>query len=590
MVGLIEHGPDLEAWAAMIAGSGRAPTPTQLTQYGDRWKRDRLAAFEPVLTSSARALHTALLVQYGPAVEPSTAPEQLWEWVRAPHSVAELSAMPTDKMVALLRDWKPGADAYLGPDTAMMAGVLAEVINADRVRWSTDARLFRALSAEYVTAVLAALASERQESARFDWDGVLELCEHADEQAVHELRPLPEWTARAWRDARLNILLLLTRGLDTRSIPHAQLDRVWALITRGCADPDPTGQRKVDAEDPLSAARGAVRAQAVGCAIAYGRRCRESEHDLAAVLALLADHLDPLLDPSPTVRAIYGALLPELFALAPAWARAHLVDLLPESERDRPFWQAAWDAFLSRTIVPGELLEPLRARYVLALSRMDPGSSDESERARALRLGIQLLGYYWQGALDLEPSDGLLRTFYCRAAPETCRQLAARVAHGLSSARQADQELAARLSALWELRENEVARGADPGELAEFGSWFASGLFDEAWAFGRLLAALAAAGRIEDVDAVLERLAALCDRHTVLCLQVLSAWLATRPARLYVPHRRAEEIRAVLAAGFRGDETARDAARSVIGQFAGMAIDLRDADPQHGAAPAEDGS
>lgn len=584
VVGLIENGPDLEAWAVKMAGWGPAPTSVQLTQYGDRWKRDRLAAFELVLTSSARALYTVLRAQYGPGAESATAPEQLWGWARAPRSAAELTAMPADKMVALLRDWKPGADAYLGPDTAVMAGVLADVINADRVRWSADARHFCALNAEYVTAVIAALASEREESARFDWDSVLELCEHADEHAVHELGRQSEWTARVWRDARLDIYRLLTQGLDTRSIPDAQLGRVWVLITSGCTDPDPAGQRELDAKDPLSVALGAVRAQAVGCAIAYGWRRREHERDLQAALALLSDHLDPLIDPSLAVRAIYGALLPRLFALAPDWVRAHLVDLLPTSERDRPFWQAAWDAFLRSTNLSGALLDLLRDQYTLALSRIEPASGDEREQARTLRLGIQLLNYYWNGALELEPRDGLLRAFYGRAAPATCRQLAAALAHGLDGARASDPDLLARLRAFWELRENEVSRGADPGELAEFGWWFASGLFDEEWAFGRLLAALATAGDIEAVDAVLERLAALCDRHTVLCLQVVSAWLTTRPRRLYiVRYRRADDIRAVLAAGFRGDETARDAARGLIGQFASMDIDLRDADPRHGA-------
>lgn len=579
VVGLVERGPDLEAWSAKLAAAGREPSPVQLAQYSDIWRHDRLTAFEPILNPAARALHAALLTQYGPArIRPDVPAEMTWS-VPAPHSAAELSAMATDEMITLLGEWQPGPDMFLGPDRSAMAGVLKEVVGADRARWSADARAFRSLEPVYITAVLESLAQDRKDAARFDWVSVLDLCEHVNEQATRELSGTQEWTARVWRDARLDSFRLIAQGLNARAIPDPELERVWSMITSGCDDPDPTPQRERVEAHPLLTVLNAVRTEAVGCAIAYGMARRDHPDELAGALQLLAGHLDPAADPSAAVRTVYGLNLPQLISLEPDWFSAHLPHILPTSEQDQPLREAVWDTFLDRAALSGKVLDRLRDQYAFAVAHLDAEPGDERAQARTLRLGVHLLNYYWNGDIDLDDSDGLLRTYYERVPSDACAQLAAALSRGLRGTPAPTPALVERLQEFWEFREEAVATGADPAELAEFGWWFSSGFLDKTWALGRIQRALTLAGSIEGIEGVLERLAQLSETHTLQCLNVLSAWLGTKPSNLHPAARREADIRAIIAVGRNGDSTEQEVAETVIGQFASLGIDMRETRP-----------
>lgn len=584
LVGLIERGPDLAVWTAKFTKfHGHEPSVPEANQYSETWMRDRFSAFEPVLTTSARASHAVLVAQHGAATEPPATPRDPFAFVVAPRTAAELSAMPLDELIEFLRTWEPGPDTFLGPERSTLAAVLKEVINTDRPRWSVDARAFADLDAVYVAAVLDSLTRENKEVTLLDWGSVLDLCQRVDELASRELEDGLDWTRRQWRDARLDTFHLVSRGLAAGAIPESELARVWSMIESGCGDPDPQPEREHLDESPLLIAYNSVRAQAVGCAIAYGLHRREHDAELDTALALLADHLEPVNDPSPAVRTVYGANLPQLLTIAPDWVQAHLGRLLPPGDRDRPFWDAAWDAFLERGKLSEAVLDLLREHYALAVARIDAEMDDERAQARALRTGFHLLTYYWKGNIGLDTADGLLRTFYGRTSAEICGHLATFISHSLRTDSPPSRDVLDRLTALWAFRAEAVSSGADPTELAEFGWWFASGFFQDDWAFGRILHALKAAGHVEAVDGVLERLAALSSTHTLLSLGVLSAWAASKPRNFYMVASREQHIRTILTAGFHGDATEADAATSAVGQLIGIGIDMRDTDPGHGA-------
>lgn len=582
VVGLIESGPDLAIWTTKFTKfHGHEPSVLDANQYSERWMRDRFSAFEQVLTTSARARHVALVAEHGPATEPSAFPGNSSPFAVAPRTVAELSAMSLDGLIEFLRDWEPGPDTFLGPDRSTLAGVLKEVIAADRPRWSADARAFADLDAVYVTGVLESLTRDNKEVALFDWRSVLDLCERVDELASREIRDGLDWTRRQWRDARLNTFYLISQGLAAGGIPEPEFARVWSMIVSGCSDPDPQPERERIDETPLLVAYNSVRTKAMGCVIGYALHRRECKAELDAALTLLAEHLEPVNDPSPALRTVYGANLPQLLTIAPDWVHAHLAQLLPPGERDRLYWDATWDAFLERGKISEAVLDLLRENYALAVARVNDTTEDQ---ARALRTGFHLLTYYWNGAIGLDSSDGLLRKFYGRVSAEICGHLASFISHSLRTDSPPAQDVLERLTALWEFRVGAVHAGADPAELAEFGWWFASGFFEKDWAFGRVLHALKAAGRVDAVDGVLERLAALSSTHTLLSLSVLSAWAANRPHNFYMVASREQHIRTILTTGFRGDATEVDTATSAVGQLIGIGIDMRDADPRHGAA------
>lgn len=582
VIGLIERGPNLVAWTTKFTNfHGHEPSVPQANQYSERWMRDRYSAFESVLTTSARARHVMLVAEHGPATEPPVFSSDWFSSAAAPRTAAELSAMPLDELIDFLRDWEPGADAFLGPDRSTLAGVLQEAINADRPRWSADARAFADLDPVYITAVLESLARENKEVALLDWGSLLDLCERVEDLASREVEDGLDWTRRQLRDARLNTFFLISQGLAAGAVPEPELPRVWSMIVSGCGDPDPQPEREGLDESPLLVAYNSVRAKAMGCVIGYALHRREHEAELDAALGLLAEHLEPVNDPSPAVRTVYGANLLQLLTIAPDWVHAHLDRLLPPGERDRPFWDATWDAFLERGKLSDAVLDLLRENYALAVARINDAPDDQ---ARALRTGRHLLTYYWNGGIGLDTSDKLLRKLYGRTSAEVCGHLASSISRSLRTDSPPAQDVLDRLKALWEFRVEAVRADADPTELAEFGWWFASGFFEDDWALGRMLHALKTAGHVEAVDGVLERLAALSNTHTLLSLGVLGAWAAGGPRNFYMVASREQHLRAILTAGFRGDAAEVDAATSAVGQLIGIGIDMRDTDPGRGAA------
>src|SRR5690606_37804435 len=93
-----------------------------------------------------------------------------------------------------------------------------------------------------------------------------------------------------------------------------------------------------------------------------------------------------------------------------------------------------------------------------------------------------------------------------------------------------DEELT-RLAALWEYVVALVKKDDSKKEaLEDFGTWFASGKFDDDWSLDQLLEALKLAGSVDLDFAVLERLEKLVATHPAKAVGIIDAMVdgATR--------------------------------------------------------------
>ena len=121
-----------------------------------------------------------------------------------------------------------------------------------------------------------------------------------------------------------------------------------------------------------------------------------------------------------------------------------------------------------------------------------------------------------------------------------------------------------RLTDFWEARLQAAGDGADPGELAEFGDWFAADKLGNEWELQQLLTAVRLARGIEAEHVVLQRLASMATSHTSTCMEILQAWIQTRPTAFHL-QQQDENIRTIVKVGLDGnDEALTETATTII--------------------------
>ncbi|MFB9830935.1 hypothetical protein [Actinoallomurus acaciae] len=540
-----------------------------------RWQRNRLAALQSVLPPEWNARYQALVAEYGDAPNPTEAlPEPFAVWgEESPISPSELAAMPTATLVEFLRTWQAPPNRWGAPSQASLRGALSSAVQGDAERRSADLDLFIGLPAVYIGEVISGLYQARTNDAVLDWNAVIKLCEWINQQAKEELAALDCGPAfRQWRQPRLDMLRLLMGGLNPGPSPiSANLDtRVWAVIVDSCADADPDTDREAGATAEgyggfMGLALGLVRPQAIRAVISYGLslRRRSPDTDISAVLALLDQHLDPAIDPSKSVRSIYGELFPPLAWLDPEWAAARVESIFPLDVEENEFLDAAWGAYLGGGRITDVAWNLLTNRYSMAIDRLEAIDDYHVEESLVAQIGGHLINRLWNGYLSPDSHDGLLQRYYAKLTPKVATHLMWRIGVSLDPTALPDPMVIVRLRAFWEFRVGAVKQGADARELAEFGHWFASGLFEPKWSFAQLLTTLSLAGEVQGEAAVLAKAAGLAAEHLQASLTVLERWVSLERHTWWLTVS-LDSIRAILQLGVAGDPTAVETSQKVI--------------------------
>jgi hypothetical protein len=574
---LIDAGPQVanSTIAGECAPTQAAGLDPESRERIARWQRNRLAALQPVLPPEWNARYQALVTEYGDAPDPTEAwPEPFAVWgEESPISTSELAAMPTAVLVEFLRTWQPPPDRWGAPSQASLRGALSSAVQGDAERRSADLDLFIGLPAVYISAVINGLYQARTNDAVLDWNGIIRLCEWINQQAKEELTTLDVNPAfRQWREPRLDMLRLLMGGLNQEPNPiSADLDaRAWAVIVDSCADPDPDTDREADATPEgyggfMGLALNVVRPQAVRAVISHGLRLRRRspDTDISAILELLDQHLDSALDPSKSVRSIYGELFPALAWLDPEWAAARVGAIFPLDVEGSELLDAAWSAYLGGGRLTDAAWNLLTNRYGAVIDRLEAIDDDRVEESWAAQIGGHLINRLWNGRLSPDSQDGLLQRYYAKVTPKVATHLMWLIGRSLDPTVPPDPLVVARLRAFWEFRVGAVKQGADVRELAEFGYWFASGLFEPKWSFAQLLATLSLAGEIQAEAAVLTKSADLAPEHLQACLTVLERWVNLERDTWRLT-RCLDSVRVILRLGVAGNPTAVETSKKVI--------------------------
>lgn len=549
-LGWIEQGPDLEVFRARYRENmGADATDEDTARYSKRWRRDHLAPLSGILPPQWKQRYLELVADVGEPQHPEFASymESGWVGPTSPRSADDLRAMSVADVAVLLSTWTPSGD-WLGPSREGLGRELASVVKADPERFAGEARLFIGINPTYVRALVRGLTDAAKEGRAFSWPPVLELCQWVIQQPreapVHHRTDDedPDW---AWTCKAIGSLLSAAFDDGTAELPFDLRERAWTILRALTDDPNPTPEYEAQYGgtnmDPPTLSINTTRGEAMHAVVRYAlwvRRHIERLTDGPALIAsgleampevreVLEAHLDPASDPSLAIRAVYGQWFPWLVLLDCAWATAKVPCIFPAERTD--LRDAAWETYIVFCRPYDNVFEVLEAEYSRTIERLGDtvrttrrhlGDPDE-------QLAEHLIVFFGRGKLPLRAPRGPLDRFF-EKAPGPVRGRAIEFVG--RSLRDHEGEIPSavleRFSALWEQRIEQArpAPGDFADELANFGWWFVSQRFDEAWAIQRLEEALRLAKKAEPDDMIAERLAetaARRPREAVGCLAAL---------------------------------------------------------------------
>ncbi len=576
MLSWIDKGPDPAAFADSIEQiPGKRPTPDKLQDYADRWRRDRLAPISHALPTGWNERSAKLIEQYGEASrEPFRAVSVGgWDPRRSPITAEELSSKTVEEMVACL-DSRRKSDRFHGPSYDDLVDTVTKVVSDEPVRFLESWEAFKPISPRYFYALLQGLREALKKNWQDDWwTGTLAACQWATEQPgaltgedpdrEDQLEPTWTWVTRI-------ILDLLSAGFEAsdHAIPCEHREQAWGMLAPVTSHPDPSPadearEHENSNMDYLTASLNCVRGQAMHAVVRYAlwlRRQWEESDDrneliscgfdaMPEVRDVLEHHLDPMADSSLAVRAVYGQRFPWLCLLDQRWAAERAGTIFAEEDQPDSMWEAAWSSYISYCPAYNDVFQVLRRFYATAIERL-PDSKTENDHIRgpAHRLAEHLMSYYGRGVIAVD--DDLIDQFFS-SAPASIRGRAIEFVGRSLGREEGDvtEEVLERFRILWETRAaaacaSDADQTRDP-ELVAFGSWFASGKFDPAWALAQLRNALMACGRSEPDREVVERLAEVASVDPSVSIECV-AYLADGDTQGWAIHSWRESLRAIF--------------------------------------------
>ncbi len=585
----IEEGPDADRFReAQKSRTAQEPTDEPVMRYANAWRRDKLAVIHEALPDEWQRRYEQLVAEVGrpPAHPEFPAYMEMFAGPTSPVEAAELSAMSVEEVVRYLREWE-GSRGPLGPSPQGLGRVLRGVVAAQPERYAAEAQRFERLQPTYVRQLLEGLRSACKGGRAFEWGPVLRLCTWVLEQP--ETDEAEEGVGReadpGWGWSRQAVASLVKAGLGqgASEVPFELRDLVWGAVHALSSDRDPSPEHDArpgqDYRDPYTAAINSTRGEAMHAVVEYGLWCRRhlregrtgsdegaaTLREMPEVEEILTRRLDPEIEPSAAVRAVYGRLLPWLYLLSGEWLEANLPRIFPGANEWRHLREAAWGAYVIFNRPYHDVFPVMRGEYTAAIERLGEetlyrwGTTDPERR-----LAEHVMWLYWQGRVELD--DSLVVDLFGRGNTQVRAAALSFVGRSLEGReRPVPADVGQRLCRLYEWRLQVVRQGQPDDDVREelrpFGWWFASGQLQEEWALPRLETTLELTGGVVDRESrVVERLASMAGeypREVVRCLRRMIP-AAQEPWRLYAWR---EDVRVALHAALASeDHEARDEA------------------------------
>jgi hypothetical protein len=585
---LLEAGPRPGFYAERAeSNEWPAVAPEQAQEWAHEVRSRVLGRLRP-------ALPEAWVVEHGGLFPTEAAPEP------PPPNPAMATLADIDALLASdpeagmrrLADWEAIEHP---PSIEAAAFSLERAVRANRAGFASIADALIGADATMVRGLVNGL-SERadgadEEPGDIEWESVLRLLAWATRQPY----AIPGRTGRDrdgdpdWGWAWKRIARLLDRGLRTDTLPWELRSLVWEVLRPITDAPDPRpGEKEDTGRGALNHAINSTRGDAMSAVIGFAAWAHWATEDaLSAVpeaFGVLDAHLDPDVDSSPAIRAVYGRNIPLLMGVAGPWLQERVDALFPDREALR---LGAWDGYGYTQPRATDVVELLRPAYLAELERLgdgdltevlypdEPAMREERVRGEVRRWVLQIADAYLLGSVGLDEGD-LGAALFGHPSSEVRALAVGQVGRLLreSWGGHAPGIVGDRAVEAWEWMRGRFELTADVGEA--FASWPTVDGLDPAWSLPHLVEALAASrGETREGHRVIEWLAGLEGHDPALAVRILDLLVQAERGHLYGQEA---EMRTILRRAAKAGGEARALARQAVNRVLVRShVDLGDA-------------
>lgn len=465
-----------------------------------------------------------------------------WVGPQSPLTSEEAAAMSPAAVVSYLGTWSPAGEDHHGPTVEGLARTLKSDIERRLDAYVAIAEAFGDLEPTYARTLLMTVEEQLRQGRTIDWAPIVGLSRTVALKPDDPDSEVGLDQDVVWRFAQQAVADALGQGLTIENeVPSTLLDEVLRVLVplTSHSDPTPSFERRYGGEnmDPLTLSMNTTRPSAIRALARLTRRAKSTDDAeggrlLVETLTVMGSRLDPAIDSSPAVAAVFGEVIGALADVDPEWLAEQLERVLVGQSQEAIAYADVLTTTALASFHPSvALLEALSPLVDRLLERMEAAKSIalgwRSDRSAAALIGDHLVMLLVRGDLDFGDSR-LLRFF--RAAGMGDRAAVLGRLGGALSHGEVPSDALKRARRLWDWRADEVRGGeTEPSELAEFAWWIESGRFPAAWWLPRLVQVaglpefdehgivgeyLEAAAR-QDPDLALTALRALLRRDTV---------------------------------------------------------------------------
>ena len=538
------------------------------------WQRRRLAWIHPHLDEGWKEQYAQIVGEIGEPENPDfRSYTTTWMGPTSPIDAGELGSRSAKEIAQYVKSWQPSEDP-MSPDPEGLARTLETVVAEAPAKFLQARKAFLEGPVRYVGAVLRGLSQAVRDDVAIDWPTTIDLMSWLSARQSDDSE-----LTRAHQDC----IRLLQEGLTGDLVDIRLRKIVWSIIDTIADDRDPAAEADSEPTNDLATRSiNTVRGNALHTVVSYSLWVYRSMigtgeakpggfgmRMIPEARERLERHLDPAVDPSPTIRSVYGQWFPHFVLLDEAWASQHATSIFPDDQPE--LRDAAWNTYLRFCPVYNLPFELLRGQYLAAVNRLDETDECDLTATDSIGgfLGQHLVILAGRGLVAWSDEDALLRRFFEKAEPDDARRAIWVVGKNLSE-RENDfpDETLARFERLAEeLLDLLKKHGRERmGHLSALGWWIASGRFDPEWTLDRLQRLLELAGAAEPSFGVMDCLVEMSRSNPTEAFQALRTWLNTERLDQSVLVGLHEPAMAILQAALLQPSTREDA-RSFIHQL-----------------------
>ena len=299
--------------------------------------------------------------------------------------------------------------------------------------------------------------------------------------------------------------------------------------------------------------------------------------------SVLLAHLDPNIDPSLAIRALFGEWFPVLHWIDATWAVDNWQQVFPADDGQRNLKRAAWESFIRYHRPIGSLFSILGPLYKESVSSPKVAETASPKYGSyETNLAAHLMTFYWWG---VEGAATVVDEFFQRASAQLRLEALDFIGRSLSDTRdKTADDVLNRLVTLFDSRSSAFEPGVVDRELQAFGWWLASEKFDLDWALERALSVLQRGIQVEPDHVVVQYLGRLVASRPAAAVRLLIGVIDNQADQWSIHGWRKEARSVPEAALLSGDGDAAVAAREAIGKLVARGhLDFRELTKAHSA-------